>query len=200
MGLKKDIKRYLKKNLDHDRYVHTLNVRRTARKLAKRHIRFNSAGERRRFLRKVSLAALLHDADKGRDPAELWARLRRDPKVDHRRIRAFQEIWHAFAAALTARRAFGLADRDLLNALRYHTTGRAGMSPLEKIIYLADYIEPGRRFPGVDRIRREAAKSLDRGCLAAFEHSIAYLQKRGSRISDYTLEARKDLLNHGIKR
>lgn len=197
MGLKRDIKRYLRKNLDHDRYEHTLRVRRMARKLARRHLSFASGKERRAFLEKVTLAALLHDADKSRHPDELWQRLRRDPKVDHHRLQDFREIWHAFASATTARREFGVMDRDLLNALRYHTTGRAGMSDLEKIIYLADAIEPGRQFPGVKRIRRAARKSLDGGTLAALDHSIRSLRKKSSRISGYTLEARKDLLSHG---
>lgn len=198
MGLKKDIKRYLKKNLDHDRYVHTLNVRRTACQLARRHLKFESAKDRRLFLRKVSLAALLHDADKGRADEELWRSLREDPQVDHHELKGFREIWHAFSSAVTARREFGVADDDLLNALRFHTTGRPSMSDLEKIIYLADYIEPGRDFPGVAKIRRAARQSLDAGCLTAFNHSIEALRKKGSPISGYTLEARKDLMDHGI--
>lgn len=197
MGQTKEIKRYLRKNLDHKRYEHTLSVRRTARKLARRHMEFASAREKKMFLKKVSLAALLHDVDKPLDPQELWTRIKDDPHVDQRYISEFREVWHAFSSALTARGRFGMEDEELLNALRFHTTGRSGMSDLEKIIYLADYIEPGRSFPGVEAIRSAARRGIDAGCLAALEHSIGYLRSKGNRISPYTLEARKDLMRHG---
>lgn len=198
MGLTRDIKRYLKKNLDQGRYQHTLNVRKTARKLARRHLRFGSREERKAYLKKVSLAALLHDIDKQQDTGELWQRLKAEPDVRQGELKSSREIWHAFTAAITAREVFGIADQDVLNAVRYHTTGRDGMSDLEKIIYLADYIEPGRHFNGVEELRRAARQGLDRGIQAALEHSIEHLQNKGARISEYTLEARKDIAEHGI--
>lgn len=197
MGLTRNIKRYLNEHLDKRRYQHTLNVRRTARKLARRHLEFGSREERQSFLKKVSLAALLHDIDKQTDSAELWRRLKSDPEVKAEDLKASREVWHAFTAAMTARERFGILDPDILNAVRYHTTGRRGMSELEKIIYLADYIEPGRRFEGVEAIRRAAQQGLDEGVRAALEHSIAQLRTRDVRISHYTLEARKDITEHG---
>lgn len=197
MGLVKDIKNYLKKNLNKDRYRHTLAVRRTALELTEAHLEFPSEKEKKKFRRKVSLAALLHDADKGKDPAELWHRLKDDPHVRHKDIKDSKEVWHAFSSAQTAQGEFGMEDGEILNALRFHTTGRSGMTMLEKIIYLADYIEPGRNFSGVEKIRAAAAKGIDYGCLCAMEHSIAHLENKGVKISPYTIEARKDLQDHG---
>ncbi len=178
MGLVKQIKDYLKKNLDKDRYRHTLNVRRTALELTREHLTFSSEKEMKQFRRKVSLAALLHDADKGRDPDELWIRLKGDPHVRHKDIKDSREVWHAFSSALTAKGEFGMEDGDILNALRFHTTGRRGMTTLEKIIYLADYIEPGRSFNGVEKIRAAAERGIDNAPLS-FDHSIAHLKSKG---------------------
>lgn len=198
MGLVKEIKDYLKKNLDKDRYRHTMAVRRTALKLTEEHLKFTSEQAKRQFRRKVTLAALLHDVDKAKDPDELWLRLKGDPNVRHKAIKASREIWHAFSAALTAQAEFGVEDPEILDALRFHTTGRAGMTILDKIIYLADYIEPGRNFPGVETVRKATAKGIDQGCLLAFDQSMAHLRHKGVKISPYTSEARKDLLKHGV--
>lgn len=198
MGLVKEIKNYLKKNLNKDRYRHTLNVRRTALELTETHLEFTSEKERKKFRRKVSLAALLHDADKGKDPDELWLKLKGDPHVRHKDIKDSKEVWHAFSSAQTAKGEFGMEDGEILNALRFHTTGRSGMTMLEKIIYLADCIEPGRSFSGVEQIREAAARGIDSGCLCAFEYSIAHLENKGASVSPYTIEAREDLLDHGI--
>lgn len=197
MGRTKDIKRYLKNNLDKRRYEHTLNTRHTAEQLAKAHVCFESRSQRRMFLKKVRLAALLHDADKGQNPERLWQQLAAEGSNDLALIKPYREVWHAFSAAITARDRFGVTDPDLLNALRYHTTGRAGMSDLEKIIYLADYIEPGRHFPGVEEIRQASQLGLDEGCLAALRHAASYLQQRGAEICPYTLDAGRELSRHG---
>lgn len=198
MGLVKEIKNYLKKNLDKDRYRHTLAVRQTALKLTEEHLVFTSDEAKRQFRRKVSLAALLHDADKAKDPDKLWLRLKGDPNLRHKAVKDSREVWHAFSAALTAQTEFGVDDPEILDALRFHTTGRADMTMLDKIIYLADYIEPGRNFPGVETVRQAAAGGIDYGCLCAFDQSIAHLKHKGVKISPYTSEARKDLLEHGI--
>ena len=197
MSLKKEIKRYLRIKLNKRRYLHTLGVERTARKLTKWHLEFATGKEKKEFLKKVSLAALLHDVEKCRNQGELWRCLKKDPDLDHTALKNYKTLWHAFCGASTAYHRFGIKDPDILNALRYHTTGRTGMSDLEKIIYLADYIEPGRDFPGVKKVRKEARNGIDAGCLAAMEHTLELFQKRGVTPAPYTLEARKDLMSHG---
>lgn len=199
MGKIKDIKRYLKENLDSTRYEHTLNVCKTARKLARRHLKFESDLQEKEFLKKVSLAALLHDADKCSPPEQLRARLVNNNHPDHLTVIEFKEIWHAFCGALTATERFDIHDSDVLNAVRYHTTGRSGMSELEKIIYLADYIEPGRKFSGVDEIRKKSQQGIDAGCIAAIDHNLKYLRDNKTPSSSLTVEARKDLSGHDSK-
>lgn len=197
MSLTKKIKRYLRKKLTKRRYRHTLRVERTARKLAKLHLEFATRHEKNEFFKKVSLAALLHDVEKCRDQGELWRCLKKDPHVDHNSLKDYKTLWHAFCGASTAYHRFDIKDSDILNALRYHTTGRAGMSDLEKIIYLADYIEPGRDFPGVKKVRKQARKGIDAGCLAAMDHTLELFEKKGTIPAPYTLEAKEDLMSHG---
>lgn len=195
MGKTKDIKAYLKKVLDEKRYDHTLRVRKSALKLAKQHMTFESHKEKKKFLKKVSLAALLHDCDKNKSPKELWDLIKAE-KADLDKIKDARPTWHAFSSAVTARQRFGMTDKDLLNALRFHTTGRSGMTDLEKIIYLADCIEPGRDYPGVDDIRKAAQKGIDAGCLVAMGQSIRQLKRKGVKVCPLTLEAHGDLKKH----
>ena len=91
-------------------------------------------------------------------------------------------------------RDLGIADADLLNAVRYHTTGRAGMSKLEKILYVADAAEPTRSYEGVLELREAARRDLDEACLTALENTLRHLQKKGIRPDADTLRARDLLL------
>ncbi len=200
MGLNKEIKHHLKETLDEKRYRHTLNVRHTAIRLANAHLKFDDPVHRNIYLEKVSLAALIHDIDKQKDPKLLMEQLEKEGGLILEDIRDSRMVWHAFTAAIAARDQFGITDPDILNAVRYHTTGRQGMTDLEKIIYLADYIEPGRRFSGVEEIRKASEQGLDEGTLAALDHSIDHLAARGIKISPLTLRARKDIMDHGIFR
>ena len=106
---------------------------------------------------------------------------------------------HGPIAAKIMKRDYGITDPDLLNAVRYHTTGRAGMSLLEKVLYLADAIEPGRNYPGVEEIRKRAETSLDDACLLSMERSIRYIEDRGLFLHEDTIKARDDLKKKGEK-
>ena len=103
-------------------------------------------------------------------------------------------VWHQFAGAYVAERAFGIHNQEILNAVRYHTSGRAGMSELEKLIFLADMVESGRDFDGVERLRelfwaKKGAGALDECLKEALRQTIAHLQKKGAEIYPLTLQA-----------
>jgi len=85
------------------------------------------------------------------------------------------KILHQFTGAYVAEHTFGITDEDVLNAIRYHTTGRAGMSPLEKLIYLADMVEPNREFEGVEDIRAAFERDLDEGMYLGLKRTIEFL-------------------------
>ena len=99
---------------------------------------------------------------------------------------------HAFTGSLVAERIFGECPA-VCGAIRYHTTGRAGMTLLEKILYIADFIEPNRDFPGVEELRQVTAESLDRGVLLGLERTYARLQVKGQPIAGATIEAIWDM-------
>lgn len=102
---------------------------------------------------------------------------------------------HSKIAAAVMQRDYGITDSEVLDAVRYHTTGRAGMGTLEKIIFLADSIEPGREYPGVSEIRRMSEENLDLACLMCLERTIEYINCNKGTLDADTLEARDWLKN-----
>ena len=98
----------------------------------------------------------------------------------------------AKTGAAIARDVFGVDD-EIYNAIWWHTTGHAGMTLLEKIIYLADYIEPSRVFPGVDDLRKMCYEDLDKGLLMGLEMSVEEMLGMGNPVHHATLEARDAL-------
>ena len=96
---------------------------------------------------------------------------------------------HAKAGAIIARDEYGVRDTEILDAIRYHTTGRPHMTLLEKIIFIADYIEPGRsKAPNLDRIRREAGLDLNRCVCMIARDTLQHLKEIGAHIDQRTEE------------
>ena len=89
-------------------------------------------------------------------------------------------------------------DDDVYNAIMYHTTGKPDMTLLEKIIYLADYIEPTRDFPGVEALRRTVYEDLDRGLLMGLTMTIDEMEEMGNPVHYMTRDARDYLMKRGI--
>lgn len=152
----------LKKTLSPKRLRHSLGVMHMAMLLAD--------GYRNVSPEKARLAALLHDC--GRMESN-----------------ALNALGHAPAGAQRARSEFGVTDEEVLSAIRWHTTGRPGMTPLEKIIYVADYIEPFRNtMVDLDKARRIAYTNLDRAVTFTGESTVRYLESRGETIDPITLD------------
>ena len=101
-------------------------------------------------------------------------------------------LLHSKTGAALARDVFGV-DEEIYNAIWWHTTGHANMTLLEKIIYLADYIEPSRDFPGVDKLRSVCYKDLNEGLLLGLEMTIREMTDMGNPVHRATLEARDAL-------
>ncbi|MDF2834396.1 MAG: phosphohydrolase [Paenibacillus sp.] len=142
---------------------------------------------------RAELAAILHDV------AKYWAVDRqagviRDNGLPQDVLAYDKELWHAPVGAWVAEREFGVTDEGVLDAIRYHTSGRRAMTKLDKVVWLADYIEPGRDFPGVGDIRTLAEQSLERAVLAGLDGTIGFLIAKGKRIYPLTVEARNGLI------
>lgn len=105
-----------------------------------------------------------------------------------------KQMWHSEVGAFVAEKDYGITDPDIINAIRFHTSVNEDMSLLEKIVCLADYIEPGRDFPGVDKIREKAQVSLEEGLVAGFDSTISLLLEKRRVIFPLTVLARNDLV------
>ncbi|MCU9613948.1 bis(5'-nucleosyl)-tetraphosphatase (symmetrical) YqeK [Caldibacillus lycopersici] len=162
----------LKKHLPEKRYIHTLGVLETALDLA----RVYGCDEK-----KTELAAIFHDYAKYR-PEEEMRNIIIQEHFPEDLLHYHSELWHAPAGAYLVKKELGIDDKDIFQAIYYHTTGRPGMTLIEKIIFIADYIEPGRQFPGVDEVRALAKKNLDDAILQASRNTIAFLMKKNAPI------------------
>lgn len=145
---------------------------------------------------KVEVAVICHDVYRGRKDDELNALI--DEFGIDERYKNNANLSHSKIACAMMKRDLGITDEDILNAVSYHTTGRRGMSVLEKIVFLADAIEKGRDYPGVDDIRKRAETDLDGACLMSLEGTIGFLKSQGfseDEIDTDTIDARDDLID-----
>lgn len=185
MWSEKNIEEYLKKNLKANRYEHSLGVRDSAVLLAKKY----KVDEK-----KASLAGLIHDCAKNLKDEEILKLVKSQGlKVSEVNLKSPQ-IMHGLAGAVIAKNIFKVLDKEILNAITYHTTGREKMTALEKIIYLADFIEPNRDFPGVENIRTLAFKDLEKALFLAFDTTINFVIMKGELLDLDTVIARNDII------
>lgn len=169
------------------RYIHTTGVVDEAIKLAKY---YNVDVE------KAKIAALLHDCAKCY-PDEMKKRLCREFHIELDEIMKSQiDLAHSFLGAKIAKSEYGVTDKDILEAIRYHTTGKKNMSMLDKIIFIADYIEPNRKnFEGLDEIRSLAYTDIDKALKKCLENTIQHTLKKGELLHPLTCEALEDYKN-----
>lgn len=181
--MKRDKMEYkLKKELDRQRFEHTLGVEQTARQMAR------VFGENEE---KAALAGLLHDCAKCM-PLSQMIKAARHADVDPV-MKESKALMHAVAGRCVAQDVYGVQDEDVLGAIRWHTTGRAGMTRLEKIIYLADVIEPNRKsYPGLEALRALCMQDLDGAMHTALRQSLEHVREQGKTLHPDTLAALAD--------
>ncbi|WP_449601423.1 bis(5'-nucleosyl)-tetraphosphatase (symmetrical) YqeK [Paenibacillus sp. Marseille-Q9583] len=166
------------------RWKHTLGVMESSIQLAEQ---YGADPER------AETAAILHDVAKYW-PVERMKEIIEENHLNLNLLKHDKQLWHSEVGAFVAEQDYGITDPDILNAIRFHTSGREDMSLLEKIVCLADYIEPGRDFPGVDKIRKLAKVSLEEGLVAGFDSTISLLLEKRRVIFPLTVLARNDLV------
>lgn len=172
----KKIKKYLKKHLTKERYHHTLGVAYTAISLA---MRYNPDIRNSNFIKKAEIAGMLHDCAKCMDNDKKL----RICKENHISYSQFEwnhpYLLHGKVGAYIAKSRFGIDDNDILQAITWHTTGRPNMSLLEKIVFIADYIEPSRRpVPELDKIRQLAFMDIDEAVEKVLLNTLQYLKTK----------------------
>jgi predicted HD superfamily hydrolase involved in NAD metabolism len=167
--------------LDPERLKQSLRVEKVALRL----------GQRWRVdKKKIIVAALLHDCARRFNGQQLLKVARKlGLKIDP--VRKYQpKLFHAEISAYLAKKEFGVKSKEVLRAIRFHTTGAPKMTKLEKIIYLADHIEEGRNFPGVKKMRKLAFENLDLAILESTHQMLRYLLRENLPIYPQTIETR----------
>lgn len=152
------------------RLAHSLGVSETAELLAEK---FGCDP------RRAALAGLVHDCARDLDDEELLKRAREAGIQASYEEKICPLLLHGPVGAVISRNHFGIEDEEVLRAVAVHTTGAPEMSPLDKIVYIADKIEPGRRYEAVSSLRAAAQRGLNEGMAACLAHFILFLVSRG---------------------
>lgn len=163
----KDLKKDLKKEMDDSRYEHTIGVMYTCAALAMRY-GYN--------LEKAMLAGLMHDCAKCMPNAKKLKVAEKNHLEISNLERKNPFMLHAKLGAFLAKKKYDIDDEEILDAIRWHTTGRPNMTLLDKIVYIADYIEPKRdKAPNLPLIRQLAFTDLDQALIKILEDTLGYL-------------------------
>ncbi|TQQ85651.1 HD domain-containing protein [Peptacetobacter hominis] len=187
-----DICERLKVLLTEKRYIHSVNVANCAKEMAKLY----GADEEKAYI-----AGMVHDC------AKYFNKEKRDYYVDKYHIemddmeKRSGALAHSVIGAYVTKYIFEIDDEEILGAVRYHTTGNVNMSLMEKIIYLADVIEVGRDYPGVDELRELVySGKLDEALLKSFDNTISLMIKKGNTIHPRSVAARNFIIEEMQKK
>jgi len=162
-----------------NRVAHVLGCRDTAIELARRFGAEENLAAR---------AALLHDVTKALEPRLQLTLCKEYGIVPDEFSQKNPKTLHALTGSLVAQRIFG-EEKAVVEAIRWHTTGKAGMTLLEKILYVADYMEPNRDFPGVQKLRELAFEDIDAAMVLGLKMTVALLQQQGRNVCPESKEA-----------
>lgn len=177
----KNIKHSLKSSLSKDRYQHTISVSYTAMCLAMKY---------EVDLQKAEVAGLLHDCAKCiPNDKKLKECMKHNIKMTEAEL-AKPDLLHAKLGAFVAMNVYHVDDKEIINAILKHTTGAPNMTMLEKIIFVADYIEPGRyKAENLQYLRRLAFEDIDKAIFIILKDTLEYLKTKGGSIDAMTNKA-----------
>jgi len=176
-----EIQKKLQKDMDDSRFVHTMGVTYTATALAMVH---------NCDIKQAELAGLLHDCAKARSQNSLLRLCQKNGIKISSYEQAKPALLHAKVGALIARSKYNITDSEVLDAIRFHTTGKPAMSPLGKIIYIADFIEPNRKeLDALEEIRTLAFKDLDECMYLILKNILKWLEEKSDVIDDVSSSA-----------
>lgn len=185
------IQKKLKKNLDENRYIHTLGVAQTAYFLAMSH---------GYDMEKAYIAGLLHDCAKNLSITEMLS-LCKEYQLEISEIEKNNiGLLHSKAGVCLAQKKYKITDTEILESISWHTTGKPNMSVLDKIIFIADYIEPNRKpLPNIENIRMLAFRDLNNATIAILKNTFDHLNKSNVLIHPIAKETYQFYLNHYIE-
>lgn len=183
--LNKDFVEIIRSRMGDYRFNHSINVAKSAIELAEK---YGADKE------KAEIAGILHDSCKELDKEEMLQIINDSGIMLDVAEENSPKLWHAIAGYCYAKNALNIVDEDILNAIRYHTTGRANMSLLEKIIFIADFISEERVYNGVEIMREKANSSLEEAMLYGLQFTIGNLAERNLVIHPNAVECYNQVL------
>ncbi len=173
-------KELIKSKLNEKRYYHSLCVADEARRLA---LKYGADAD------KMYLAGLLHDITKNTSDNEQLQLFKKFGIILTAVENASPQIWHAMSGALFVKYELRIDDEDIISAIRYHTTGKSGMTLSQKIVYLADLTSADRSYPDVEDIRQLANKDLNKAIFAVLKFTVNNMSGKALPLHPDTLDA-----------
>lgn len=180
-----DYRSLIKSRMGERRYIHSINVAKSAVALAEK---YGADTE------KAEIAGILHDSCKEIQRDEMLQIILDGGIILDAVEKNTSKLWHAIAGAVYTRDILNIKDNDIFNAIKYHTTGRANMSLLEKIIFTADFISDERDYNGVDIMREKAFNDLDDAMLYGLQFTITDLAERKLTIHSNAINCYNDIV------
>ena len=180
----------LKERLDEYRFIHSLNVAKSAVLLAEKYGADKD---------KAYIAGLLHDVTKNDSQEKQLQLINENCIILTNTEQNNPKLWHAISGMCFLKAKLGIDDEEILGAVRYHTTGKAGMTLLEKVIYIADYISEEREYPDVDVMRELSGESLEKASLYALKFSLRSLSKKEKPIHEDSVAYYNELVIQSMK-
>lgn len=175
----------LKLTLSRERFRHSEEVMNEALRLAE----FYKVN-----IEKARIAGLLHDCARDAGKDEIYKVFEKYNVVLDDIQKKTPVLLHSILGSFYAREYYEVEDKEILDAIYWHTTGRAGMTMLEKIIFVADYIESGRNFEGVEEARKQAYKDIERCIVICCDLTIRYILQKGKLLHPYIIETRNEAI------
>ena len=180
----------IKMRLDSYRFRHSLCVADCAKKLARQY----GCDEKKAYT-----AGILHDVMKNTSPDEQLAFLEEHGVELNGIERSNPKLYHAISGAYYVKDVLNVEDEDIFNAIRFHTTGRAGMSLLEKVIFIADFVSDDRCYNGIDEIRDAAWKSLEKAMMIGLDFTIKEIVGKRQTLHPDSVNLYNELILEGQK-
>lgn len=184
------IKALLRERQDEYRFVHSLGVAKAARELAK----IYGEDEDRAYF-----AGLIHDITKNTPYEEQLQIIEKGGIILNSEEKNNRKLLHAISGSVYIQKELGVSDKEIISAVRYHTTGRDNMTVFEKIIYIADFISEERSFPGVEYMRELAGESLDKAAMYAVDFCIPDLVSKRQVLHIDSVRLYNELIEKGVR-
>lgn len=178
-------KKIIKGRMGEKRYIHSVNVAKQAQKLAK----IYGCDEE-----KAMTAGILHDVTKETPFDEQLKIITEGGIILDEIEKLSQKLWHPISGSVYIQKYLDINDADIINAIRFHTTGRSNMSLLEKIIFVADFTGDERNYDGVDIMREKALRSLEEAMIYGLQFTIQDLSSRALTIHPNALSCYNELI------